>query len=426
MKNILFIGDLRTAYNYGAIATTETLMHLLEKENFDAEYKYIDRRSLYAPTPEGGFPPRKWLSYSKKVSKKFFPLALRKFINKITFRTKTRVDDFVPYKFSQYEKYYQQMQEGSILQYERKLLEWADIVYINGEGNIVNGTDEFGIYRTGARYILFMAWCAKMKYGKPTLIVNHTVDPNNYNAFEMISNIYPHLDEIIVRETLSIPVLESHGVHNASFVPDALFAYHPVADWKPSKELCSQIDFTKPYICIGDSSGIKNRYNKVKWDVVKVLGEIIDELQKIIPQVIFVDGYNNGNEQINKLVKQKNIGRVNLDNCSYHDLYHVLQRASIFISGRWHASILCTLANTPILLWGADSHKTKALYTLLDYKYRFFEVSTLPANIPELIDEVSRVLKESETVKTEMRHKIGLYSKTACQDAAILRKYVEA
>lgn len=35
MKNLLFIGDLRTANNYGAVATTEALDRLLKNECYD-------------------------------------------------------------------------------------------------------------------------------------------------------------------------------------------------------------------------------------------------------------------------------------------------------------------------------------------------------------------------------------------------------
>ena len=112
------------------------------------------------------------------------------------------------------------------------MLEWADIIYINGEGNIVNGTDQYGKYRMGARYILFMAWVSKIKYNKTTLMVNHTVDPNNSNAFEMISHIYPHLDEVYVREPLSLPILEKYKINNGKFVPDALWAYKPSKHWE--------------------------------------------------------------------------------------------------------------------------------------------------------------------------------------------------
>ena len=54
MKNLLFIGDLRTANNYGAVATTEALDRLLKNECYDINIKYIDFRSLYHPTPVDG------------------------------------------------------------------------------------------------------------------------------------------------------------------------------------------------------------------------------------------------------------------------------------------------------------------------------------------------------------------------------------
>ncbi len=429
MKNLLFIGDLRTANNYGAIATTEALIKLIANEHYEVDVKYIDFRSLYNPTPVDGFSDisvKRKLSIKKEIASRL-PHNVKKGIKGI-FKyfscAKRPVEDFCPYKYSQYEKYYEQMRAGLRLQFEKNMLEWADIVYINGEGNIVNGTDKYGKYRMGARYILFMAWVSKVKYKHPTLIVNHTVDPNNYNAFDMIEHIYPQLDKIYVRETLSLHLLHQHGIQNSMFVPDALWTYQPVTDWRPSNVLKEEIDFSKPYLCIGDSSGISNAYSKVKWDVCQVLGEIIDRLRGIVPQVIFVDGYYGGNEDINKLVDRKHIGRVNLANCSYHDLYYVLKGATLFISGRWHASILSTIANTPILLWGSDSHKTKSLYTLLDYNYRFFEVSTLPANIDELIETAQKIMNDASMIKTTMANYSEKYARLAVENAKVLKNYV--
>ena len=429
MKKILFIGDLRTANNYGAVATTESLMHLIEQQHLNAEFKYIDFRSFYNPTPANGFTPinrnndsvvKSLLRYVKRS----IPKDVKDVLKRILMYKPSIVPDFVPYKYSQYEDYYANMVSGKSLIYEKKMLEWADVIYVNSEGNIVNGTDSAGKYRMGARYLLFLAWIAKVKMNKPTLIVNHTVDPNNYNAFEIIENLYPKLDKVFVRETLSLPLLERHGVTNAQFVPDALFSYKPSIDWKPSAFLLEQIDFSKPYICIGDSSGFLNSYNKVKWDVKEVLGEIIDRLKNIIPQIIFVDGYNGGNEDVNYLIRKKCHGYVNITNCSYHDLYHVLEKSTIFISGRWHASILSVLSSTPILLWGADSHKTKSLYTLLDYPYRFFEVSTLPVNIDELIDEAHKIIQNRDSVSSAIKKKVDEYAKMTYENAKVLNEYV--
>lgn len=427
MKKVLFIGDLRTAYNYGAIATTETLMRMIENEHYNIEIKYIDYRSLYSPTPIEGYKPLDVNFPSKTIKQRIsslLPNKVKKIIKKsLNIKDQT---DFVPYKYNQYENYFASMQSGESLQFEKKMLEWADIVYINGEGNIVNGTDKQGKYRMGARYILFMAWVSKVKYNKPTLILNHTVDPNNTNAFEIISHVYPLLDKVYVRETLSIPLLEKYGIKNAKFVPDALWAYQPTSNWQPSEQIKKEIDFSQPYICIGDSSGFQNAYNKVKWDVSTVLSNIVDELRKITPQIIFVDGYAGGNKDINKLVRTKKLGYVNLRNCSYHELYHVLKGANLFISGRWHASILSTIANTPILLWGSDSHKTKSLYKLLDYPYPFFEVATLPVNIDDLIATAKDILKNSEQIKKIMREKTHEYSIQTIENAKVLIHYVES
>lgn len=422
MKKLLFVGDLRNANNYGAVATSEAMIKIIGSINKPFETKYIDYRSLYSPTPSNGFPPyRKDTKLTlKSVCGRYIPAPVKKTLKQVLKKEGQSTKDYYPYKYNQYEDYYSLMKDGNIMQYEKKMLEWADIVIINGEGNIVHGTDNQGKYRMGARYILFMAWLAKKKFNLPTLMVNHTVDPANCNAFEMIENIYPLLDKVFVREKLSIGVLAQHGVTNVEFVPDALFTFNPDFEtWKPSEYLSKAIDFNKPYICLGDSSGFKNAYSGVSWDVSKVMNELVKALKGICPQIVFVSG----NTDLNS-IKKMGIAGVNINNCPYQDLIQVLHRASIFISGRWHASILSCIANTPILLWGADSHKTRSLYPLMDYKYRFFEVSTLPVNIEELVEESRRIIANSEKIKKTLRKKVSEYSMLARRNGEVLNEYL--
>jgi polysaccharide pyruvyl transferase WcaK-like protein len=320
----------------------------------------------------------------------------------------------IPCLFKDYETFAQKMLKGEILQYEYELLKWADTVYINGEGNIVNGTDSHGIYRTGALYILFMAYFIKKHLNKYCAIINHTVDPKNPDANEIIKNVYPMLDYVAVREPYSIKNLNELGFYDVELVPDALFTFVPKNEnWKPSKKLEEQIDFTKPYICIGDSSGIRSRTNEVKWDIYKLYSKLIDELTSVTDQIIFVDGFNGGHEKINKLIKDHKIGRVNLKNCNYEELYHVLSKSEIFISGRWHASILCILSGTPILLWSADSHKTKGLYSLLDYPYKFFQIDTLPLHVDEIVIQTKEILRDKKKIEETIAKKVRVLQEEA-------------
>ena len=200
------------------------------------------------------------------------------------------------------------------------------------------------------------------------------------------------MNDVFVREKKSLALLRAWDVENAEFVPDALFAYRPDQDWQPSKALLKEIDFSKPYICLGDSTGLENSFSGVRWDVFNTYTAIIKELKKICLQIVIVDGFNGNKEEINNVIKKNGLGKVGMYNCTYGDLYHFFKNAKIYISGRWHTAIISLMAHTPVLLWGADSHKTEALYGVINYPFRFFDINTLPINAEDVALEVERVL----------------------------------
>ena len=417
-SKLLFVGDLTTAGNYGAIATSEALKQLAEQRF--SSIRYIDYRSLINPTPLQGWgevsPTRQTVlrtiieaaKWPVSLAHRAFPLFTASLWKKLFNASADLGRRDIPFLFSQYDKFAEDVLKGNTLQYERDLIEWSDIVLINAEGNFVHGTDKYGKYRTGALYLLFLAYVSIKYFGRHCVIINHTVDPDNQDAAEIIKNVYPLLDYITVRESFSAEKLRSWGINRAKLVPDALFTFFPETSWKPSENLKNEIDFSRPYLCLGDSSGVRSRTNQVKWDVFSVYNELIEKLRKIVPQIVFVDGFNGGYDTINNIIKHNGLGRVNLSNCSYQDLHEVLKRGEIFISGRYHASILSAMGGTPILLWGADSYKTEGLYRLLDYPYRFFEIDTIPVHIDDISTEVRKVLENQEDIRRDLLRKTEL------------------
>ena len=407
-RNILFVGDVRPAKNYGAIATTEAMLDLIHGAAPDAEVKIIDSRSFSGQTPVEG-----WGEYSVGAPKQ--SSGVKSFVRNATQKvgiyskvknarakknSKASASDPVPARLDKYPEFAKKVTEGQAWAYEKKLLEWAEVVIVQGEGNIVNGTDAYGRYRIGGRYILFISYLAKYIFKKPCYILNHTVDPQNRDIKRIIREIYPKMDGIYVREKKSLAVLEDWGVVNATYVPDALWTHDFEKDSKVRKPaVLADFDFSRPYICIGDSSGISNKYTKVKWDIEEVYTRLIRRLKKICPNIIFIDGYNGRDEEISRVIRKNGVRSVNLENCNYHELYYVLSGASLFVSGRWHASIIALLGHTPVLLWGSDSHKTEALYGEVDYGYEFFDVAGLPLNTDRVAAEAKKILKEKhETV----------------------------
>ncbi len=412
MKNkVLFIGDLRDAGNYGAIATSEALIELINKSRTLHLNDIITYKSLYSPTPLNGQRKEKILvkffrQKIKSIVSKVSPTFVKDFL-KLVFKQKPPVGkDFIPYKFSQYDEYAKKAINGEILQYEVELIKRNEIIIINGEGNIVNGTDEFGMYRCGARYILFIAYLSKVYLKKNTCIINHTVDPQNNDAIEMIKNTYPLLDWISVRETLSKNYLIDLKIKcNLHFHADALFSYQ-IKNELENRDIENLIDFSKPYICIGDSSAIRGQMSKVKWNVNITFENLIKEIKQLCHQIVFIDGYSGKHKEINKVLKQTKSIQLNLQNCSYHDLAIVLGKSQLFISGRWHASILACLSSTPFILWGADSLKTKALNKLYDDFSAFFDIPTLPIHITEIAAESRRIIKDNVKIKQLMDEKL--------------------
>jgi len=339
------------------------------------------------------------IKFSKKIG-------LYSFLKGIYGKLQDNTDN-VPARYDHYEQFANKILNDEVWKYEKKLIEWADIVLVNSEGNIVNGTDTDGKYRVGGRYVLFIEYLSKIVMKKPCYVINHTVDPKNRDIKKIIENVYPHLDGVYVREKKSHQVLQNWGINKVEYVPDALWSHDFLKDEKVKKPEClKDFDFEKPYICIGDSSGIHNLYTHVSWDIVKQYTIMINELKKICPNIIFIDGYKGYNEDIHEVILKNNIATVNLRTCNYHELYYVLERAELFISGRWHASIISLLAHTPILLWGADSHKTEALYGEVDYPYEFFDVAALPLNIDRIVDEAKKIIQDEHDVQWELVEKL--------------------
>lgn len=405
--NILLIGDSRTAKNFGSIATTEALLELIlkkaEKENMNVDIKTIDQRSFEKVTPVDGWEisAEKYLHNTIESNSKVAVSKILQFFNLIDiavkikhkFESKKEETD-VPSIFPEYNIYAQYVMKGCLFNYEARLINWADIVVINGEGYIVSGTDSSGKYRIKGRYILFISYISKRIFNKPCYIINHTVDPKNRDIREIIENIYPMFDGVYVREGMSKKVLDEWGIDNIKRVPDALFSYDFEKDPKCKKpNKLRKFDFSKPYICLGDSSGIANMYDEVKWNWELVYKELIEKLRTIYPQIIFINGL--GGSRINKIIEKSCIPFISVSDTSYQELYYVLKRAKLFVSGRWHTSIISLLAKTPILLWGADSHKTEALYKEINYPYRFFDIKSIPINIDRLVDEARKIVYDN-------------------------------
>jgi polysaccharide pyruvyl transferase WcaK-like protein len=415
-RRILLIGDLRPVFNYGAVATSDVLLKRIRQRMLPGdELRVIDHRSFFRITPVGGFPEWTYPQFPKD------PAKLRRMILRSQIKNFTRKAlqtpaqrqaqsfDPLPARWKDYPSFKDKVLNGNLYPYEKDLIEWADEVIINSEGNIVNGIEATGKYRRGARYVFAMAYLAQIVFKKPTSIINFTVDPKNPDAEEIIREIFPHIGRIVPREPLSLPELKRIGIDcKFGWCPDILFSYSN--EETPDSEL-TPVSTAIPipesnYVCLGDSSGLQSLSSVAKWNVKDVYAQMINRIrQDLGKEVVLVDGFNGSNPQINQTAKQLQVPVVSLMNCSYQMLIEILGKADLFISGRWHASIMASLRGTPFILWGSDSHKTRALHVMFDSPYRFYHVDSLPIHLDDLMEDAKGILVAGPTLRESIKNR---------------------
>ena len=427
----MIVGDLRTAINYGAVATSEQLVEQVErKKGPDDKVRRIDQRSYFEKTPMDGWEieaeeyrkkklesimeakkSRKYKAVQIIRSSKIYYL-IRKLWRFCHTEKQNGRNILLPDNYDEFEEYGQLVFNGELFNYEANLIKWADLVIINAEGAIVKGRAQDKKYKIDARYVLFMSYLARTVFKKKCYIINHCVDPDYENAWGIIKKIYPLMNGIYVREWKSYGNLKAKGIYrNVRFIPDVLFTFETNKSYPLSDELKDMIDFSKPYICLGDSSAFDSSLDIINWNICATYKRLVRELKKVCPQIVFVDGFMGWNSDIEKLVYEENLVRLNLCNCSYEQLFEILKGSQLFISGRWHASILALLGGTPVLLWGADSFKTKALYELIDYPYAFFDVKKIPDEIEAICIEAERINKDN--ISKEILKKVQILKEQA-------------
>ena len=331
-KKYLLIGDHRTCENYGSIATSDQLIELM-----------MPRRLTIIPI--------------------------------------TRMDqdyDFLPLNFSEFDDFAQTVKKGNVLQKEKRAIDNCDNVVINLEGALTHHTNAYrvgGKYRARTRYMLFLAYYSAKYCNKEVSLVNHVVDPGNLSAEEMIKNVYPLVERCWVRDLMSKKNLENLGINFAEFVPDALYKFDHQEKFFKKRE----------YICIGDTATLGN----VEWNIIDFYSDLISRLKNKNQKIIFVDGNMwKTTEIIEKLCSKLDVKWVHVDNTNWRDLAKIFKNSKISFSGRWHSSILATISGTPSVLFGTDSHKTKALHNDLGIKERFYEIGELPKYIDEITDRL--------------------------------------
>lgn len=308
----------------------------------------------------------------------------------------------------------------------------ADVVVIDGDGDIIFATPP----RRQTLFILAMIELG-LRLNKPVFVVNSMVSDcpstgRNAGTLRAAQILFERCKGIALRDAESYEYVRAEMPRSHSYlIPDSLFSWYsrfstaesrPPADgdfllpYPESEEYWGKLDFSQPYICIGggasagvDPARAAHCYGKLV-DAVAQLGIPIYLTQNDVP-----DSF------LQLVAKEKRIGLVPV-NAPIVAGGSVLANARLFISGRYHPSILASLGGTPCIFLGSQGHKMGSLARVLERQdSRLFNAFPADDDIVEIISTAKRYLEQGETLRSQIRQ----VAKARCDEAMRLSKVLK-
>ncbi len=159
-------------------------------------------------------------------------------------------------------------------------------------------------------------------------------------------------------------------------------------------------DFTQPYICVSGSSSAAWTPYEASIGYTKLVQAL-----KQLNYKLFIIPTCSGDQFLNDIAEQTQIPIVPV-NTNILGGMAILANATVFVSGRWHPSILASLGGTPCVILGSNSHKTTSFLNMMGYENKK-EYNAIPTEeeIFSIVNEVRDYVQQGITLREKIKSK---------------------
>jgi hypothetical protein len=303
----------------------------------------------------------------------------------------------------------------------------ADLLVVHGEGDLVFTTPP----RREALFLLGMA-ALGIHLGKKVAFVNALVSDcpstgRNRDVLSAAQSVLSRCNPVVLRDRQSYDYVtnEMSGIV-ADLIPDSLFTWFPIIEryrseiptngdllipFPEPRESLGKLDFSKPYVCVGGSAGVSGSHERA----VEHFSLIVEKVKQLGYQVYLTE--NDGPDGFLRSVAAKTGAGFIPVTTSVFAAGAILANARLFISGRYHPTILASLGGTPCIFLGSSAHKMFSLQKLLEYDYvHEFPLFPSAAQSEEMVALAKRYLDQGES----LRQKIRNVARKRCEEALTL------
>lgn len=288
-----------------------------------------------------------------------------------------------------------------------------DGIVINGEGTMIMSTPA---RRDTLIYMMFMQWALNL--GKKVYLVNAMFSdcprsPRNHNTIKELEPLLIKCKYVSARDSFSFDYISNNMPKvNIHYFPDALFTWKQRLDNTPKILSGSYIlpfgaendlsfdalDFSTPYICVSGSSAAAWTQESAYLGYKKFL----ERLKKEFNIPIYLIEVCPGDKFLHRVGRDLGLPCVHVQTPILAGA-KILSNAALYISGRFHPSILASLGGTPCVFFGSNSHKTMSLQTELLYD-EVKEFSAIPQE--NEFDDIIRLAESKIKQGSILREKV--------------------
>jgi polysaccharide pyruvyl transferase WcaK-like protein len=311
----------------------------------------------------------------------------------------------------------------------------ADLLVLDGDGDIIFSTPP----RRQTLFLLAMIELG-VRLKKPVFLVNSMISDcpltgRNNTTVAAARRLFAQCRAVSLRDPESLEYVQKEMPEtNSSLIPDSLFAWfslyasgnsHPPLNGDfllphPEKdEYWGKLDFSQPYICIGGGALAASQPDRS----VQCYARLVDAIRQLGYRVYLTEN-DWPDSFLQHVAREKDVGIVPADApillCGA-----VLAHARLFISGRYHPSILASLGGTPCIFLESHAHKMGSLSRVLEYDvHQQFNAFPDDSDIAEIVSTARKYLDQGETLRASIRQVAKLRCNESTRLPAFLQRHM--
>ncbi len=422
MEDVFLVNDTRKQNNWGCRATTTALIGLIESAGGQ-----VVSTVGHAPHTEFGSDPG--MKGVARAALTHIPggLQLAHQLKAQRERFQGPSHGFIT-SFDGFERAAQAVDKGELWPAGRDAVLRASTMIVNGEGGI------YGQQLKGF-ISLFWAWYAKTRHGKQVAFVNHTADLSNPKMRRAAEIVYPLLDDVSFRESISLREAGYAAPQAQSgVVPDAAYSHVPLQfgalrNWAGRPGFFSvwpydadQFDMARPYIAVTGSSAINRPESVDRIGPVRQFAQLCRALERTDLPIVLIAPDPTDAELLAPIARSLKLPII-APSTPLPIAHQVLARAACLVGGRWHPGILAATGGTPLVSFTANTKKTTGLMEQLGLDTTtIFDALDLESCLDAIVEATVDYVKQGPSLRECIRSRADALRVEARRNVRVLER----